>query len=156
MANGISGLSSPLVVLGALWYAGENRREFTGGMDGIDILAGGFGASSAQWAGEQLQNAVGGDTLTPLLSQALVGAGVSNYGGMIPQNQAIARGIHLNVAQQAFSDAGFAAGDLLGDIGGIGGGNGGNSGNSGTEAQDMSANQNTGTASTSAADLVGA
>lgn len=118
----ISGLSSPLIVLGGLYWTGENKRQYTGGMDGIDILAGGFGASSAQWAGEQVQNLAGTDTLTPLLSQALVGAGLSEYGDMVPYNDAMARGIHLNVAQQAFGEAGFTAGDFMGDVMG---GNGG-------------------------------
>jgi len=143
MANGnglnIGGLGDPLIVLGGLWWAGNNKRKFTGGMDGVDILAGGFGASSAQWAGEQVMNLTGGDTLTPLLSQALAGAAVSEFGDPIPENEAMARGIHLNVAQQAFSDAGFSAGQLIGDLGlgGIVGGNGDNGGDQ-TQAQNVS------------------
>lgn len=137
MANGLDSLSSPLVVLGGLWWAGENKRNFTGGANGMDLLAGGFGASSAQWGGEQLRGIVGGDTLTENLSQALFGVLVSNFGDPIPQNDAIARGIHYNVAQQAFSEAGLAAGDLIGDVG-LGGGAGGTTGGGGdtTESTD--------------------
>jgi len=139
MANGFNmgDLSSPLLVLGGLYYAGENKRKFTGGMDGLDILAGGFGGASAQWAGGQVQDLVGMDMLTDELSQALVGAALSEYGDQVPYNRAMARGIHLNVAQQTISDAGFAAGDLFGDI--LGGG--GSSTNTTTTTQTQTVNE---------------
>jgi len=137
MANGfdLEGLSSPLIVLGGLYYAGENQRKYTGGMDGIDILAGGFGGASAQWAGSQVQDLIGSDMLTDSLSQALVGAGLSEFGDQVPYNNAMARGIHINVAQQAISNSGFAAGDLFGDFLGNGG--------SSTQTQTQTATQTT-------------
>lgn len=110
-------LDSPLLTLGALFVAGQDSRgrKFTGGESGKGLIAGGFGGASADWAGSQLQNLTGGNSaLTDELAQALAGAAISRFGDPIPQNNAIARGIHYNVAAQAATQAGLEAGSLFG------------------------------------------
>ena len=119
-------LDSPMLTLGAMFIAGQDERgrPFTGGESGKGLLAGGFGGASAEYAADQVRSLTGLDTSTASdeLMQVLVGAAVSKYGDPIPQNNAIARGIHYNAATQAFQDAGLGLGNLAGDITGGGGG----------------------------------
>lgn len=109
-----------ILPLGALFLAGNSQkgRQFTGGEGGKQYLAGGFAASSSDWAINQLRNAAGLDSsqVPDALAQALLGMGISKWGGMIPQNNAMARGIHYNVASESFSQMGLTAGDLAGDV----------------------------------------
>lgn len=111
-----------MLTLGALFLAGQDSRgrKFTGGESGKGILAGGFAAGSAQYVVDEVRSRSGfdSDALTDELAQALLGAGISRYGGMIPQNKAMARGIHYSVAEQAFTEGGYTLGELVGDIGG--------------------------------------
>lgn len=108
---------SPILALGALFLAGQDQRgrRFTGGETGKGYLAGGFAGSSAEFAVNKLRNTAGvsESALSDELAQALLGAGVSRFGGMIPQNKAMARGIHYNVATQSFQDAGLSLGSLM-------------------------------------------
>lgn len=119
-------LDSPLLTLGALFIAGQDSRgrQFTGGESGKGILAGGFAAGSAQYVVDTARDQAGldSDSLSDELARALVGAGISRFGGPIPQNNAMARGIMYDVAKSGFTDAGFTVGDLVGDT--FNGGNG--------------------------------
>lgn len=121
-------LDSPALTLGALYLVGqeERGREFTGGESGRGLLAAGFAGSSSEYAANQIRNAVGVDStsVSDELMQALVGAGISRFGDPIPMNNAMARGIHTNVAIQAFQDAGLSLGNIAGGdlLGGDGGG----------------------------------
>lgn len=104
--------------------SGFSGRDLTAGLTGKQVLAGGFGAASSEWAGGRLQSATGVG-LTNELSQALVGAGISAAGrrsDMIPSSVAnpVAAGIMYNVAGQAFGQAGLDAGSLAGGFGGGG------------------------------------
>lgn len=125
-------LDSPIVTLGALAVAGNSSRgrQFTGGESGKGLLAGGFAASSSEYVADQARSMAGIDTtsVSDELMQALLGAGVSRFGDPIPMNNAMARGIHYNVATQAFQDAGLSLGNLVGDVTDGGGSNGGTSG----------------------------
>lgn len=120
-------LDSPLLSLGALFLAGNSSEgmQFTGGETGRGLVAGGFAAASSDAAVNEVRNALGveADALSDELAQALLGAGLSRWGGPIPQNKAMARAIHYDVAAQAVEGAGFALGDLLS---GNGNGNGNN------------------------------
>lgn len=134
--------AGPLLPLGGLFLMGSREgsnnpdlvdrvttRNATGGETGLGYLAGGFAAGSSEWAAQQLRQAAGLDsnTVPDELAQALVGVGVSNM-NMIPRNKAMARGIHYNVATQAFQDLGVTLGDFAGDVDlGNGGSNGGSS-----------------------------
>lgn len=120
--------ASGVPLLAGMFLAGNhNKRGFSGrdltaGLTGKQVLAGGFGAASSEWAGNQLQNKTGMG-LTSELSQALVGAGLSAAGrrsDALPSSvtNPMAAGIMYNVASQAFSQAGLAAGDLAGGLGG--------------------------------------
>lgn len=126
-------LDSPIVTLGALFLAGNSAPEFTGGETGRGLVAGGFGGASAEWLGTQVNNLAGGNLpVSTHLGQALAGAAISRWGDPIPQNNAIARGIHYNTATQMAQELGLSAGDLFGDF--MGGGSGGSSGGSNTSA----------------------
>ena len=123
-------LDSPAVTLGALYLAGQAGVKgdgmfsgISGGESGKGLIAGGFGGASAEWFGDQVTG-LAGDTLpvSDVLGQALVGAAISKYGGMVPQNKAIARGIHYNAATQSVQELGLAAGDIFGDLTGGSGG----------------------------------
>ena len=122
-------LDSPLVTLGALYFAGNRGVRGSGPLSGISggesgkgLIAGGFGGASAEWAGDQVTG-LAGDSLpvSDVLGQAIAGAALSKFGGMIPQNKAMARGIHYNAATQAMQEIGLSAGDLIGDVTGGGG-----------------------------------
>lgn len=120
-------LDSPLVTLGALFVVGQNDRgrQFTGGETGKGLIAGGFGGASAEYLGDQISDLAGGDLpLNDALGQAVAGAAISRFGDPIPQNNAIARGIHYNVATQMVQETGLGLGDLVGDVTN-GGSNGG-------------------------------
>lgn len=121
--------AGPVIPLAGLFLAGNSStgRQFTGGEGGKQYLAGGFAGASSQWAVDQLRSTAGLDssTVPDELGQAVLGAALSRYGGMVPQNKAMARGIHYHVATQAMNDLGVTAGDLFGDFTGGNGGNGG-------------------------------
>ena len=110
-------LESPLLTLGALYLAGQDDRgrRFTGGESGKGLLAGGFAAGSSQFVVDEVRSMAGLDSsaLSDELAQALLGAGIARFGGPIPQSNAMARGIHYNVAEQAFTQAGVTLGDFL-------------------------------------------
>lgn len=133
-----------ILPLGALFLAGNSStgRQFTGGEGGKQYLAGGFAASSSSWAVDQIRNAAGLDSeqVPDALAQALVGAGLSRWGGMIPQNKAMARGIHYNVASNSFNQMGLTLGDMVGDVGG---GNGGSSMNTMSATQTVTPSNRT-------------
>lgn len=135
-------LESPLLTLGALYLAGQDERgrQFTGGESGRGLLAGGFAASSSNYLVDQARSLTGlqSDALTDELAQALIGAGISRFGDPIPMNNAMARGIHYNVADDAFTKAGITLGDIAGDVtnGGSGAPSGGGGG-SGATHNDM-------------------
>lgn len=123
-------LESPLLTLGALWFVGndERGRQFTGGATGNSLLWGGFGGASAEFLGQQLQNATGGGgALNDELAQALAGAGISRFGDVLPvvNHNAVARGIMYNVATQSAQDAGVSLDNLLGGTGLTNGGSNG-------------------------------
>lgn len=113
---------SPLLTLGALFVAGQDSRgrQFTGGESGKGLLAGGFAAGSAQFVVDEARSAAGleEDAISDELAQALLGAGVARFGGPVPQNNAMARGIMYSVAEQGFTKGGFTLGEMIGDIGG--------------------------------------
>ena len=114
-------LDSPLIPLAGLYLVGQNSkgRRYTGGESGKGMLAAGFAASSSEWAAGQALSATGmGGTISNSLAQALLGAGVSRYGGAVPANRAMARGVMYNVAANAFTELGADAGSLFGNIGG--------------------------------------
>lgn len=118
-------LDSPLITLGALFLAGQDSRgrQFTGGESGKGVVAGGFAAGSSQFVVDEVRNRAGLDStaVSDELAQALLGAGLSRYGGMVPQNKAMARGIMYSAAEQSFTRAGYTLGDLVGgSIGGNG------------------------------------
>lgn len=115
-------LESPVLTLGALFLAGnsDKGRQFTGGERGTGLLAGGFASASANTAVDEIRNAAGIDasSLSDELAQALLGAGVSWAGRSfdgIPTRitNPMARGIHYNVAHQAFEEAGFTLGEFM-------------------------------------------
>lgn len=140
MANGT--FNSPLVTLGAIWLAGNNERgrDFTGGLNGKSLLAGGFGAASAEWAGDQVSSLTGGNMVGDQMSQVLAGAAISYAGrntSMVPSSWSnpIAAGIHYNVVGQAFNEVGADAGSLFGGFMGGGGGGGGGQQQSTQQAQ---------------------
>lgn len=118
-------LDSPLLTLGALFLVGQDSRgrQFTGGESGKGLLAAGFAGGSAEWAANEARSALNlqEDAVSDELAQALLGAGISRFGGMVPQNKAMARGIMYNSAIQAMQGAGVTAEDLLGDFS-LGGG----------------------------------
>jgi hypothetical protein len=112
-------LDSPLVTLGALFMVGQNDRgrQFTGGETGKGLIAGGFGGASAEYLGQQVSDLAGGQLpVSDALGQAMAGAAISRFGDPIPQNNAIARGIHYNVATQMVQETGLGLGDMLGDV----------------------------------------
>lgn len=118
-------LDSPLIPLAGLYMAGQSSkgRKYTGGESGKGMLAAGFAASSGEWAANQALNAAGmSGTISNSLAQALIGAGISRYGGAVPANRAMARGVMYNVAGNAFTELGADAGSLFGDMFGGGGG----------------------------------
>lgn len=119
-------LDSPVLTLGALFLAGNSAdgRDLTGGEGGVGLLAGGFSSASAQTAVTEIRNAAGIDSssLSDELAQALLGAGVSLAGRRldgIPTRitNPMARGIHYNVAHQAFEEAGFTLAEFMDDNG---------------------------------------
>lgn len=116
-------LDNPLITLGALAVAGSSRRgrQFTGGESAMGLLAGGWANASAPWFGTQLRQLTGQTgtdaTLTDPLAQAIVGAGLS-WADMVPANKALARGIHYNVAANAFSSQQLDATNILPDLSG--------------------------------------
>lgn len=118
-------LDSPAVPLAAVFLAGQRSsglgsRQDTGGESGVNILAGGFADASSGWLSNELFSAVGmGDTVSPLLGRALIGAGVSRV-DQIPKNRAMARGIMYGIASDGVSEMGVDLGSLVG--GSLGGG----------------------------------
>lgn len=106
----------PILTLGGLFVAGNRMPEFTGGESGMNILAAGFAGSSADFLVDEARSTLGIDTSTVSdeLAQALIGAGISRYGDPIPRNNAMARGIHYDVAMQAIDEAGFSLDQLVG------------------------------------------
>lgn len=115
-------------LLGGLAIAGEMYPDATGGLNAKNLLAGGFGAASAQYMGDEITSRLGMQMSSPL-AQAIAGAGISVAGrnvDAVPSSitNPMAAGVHYNVAQQAFNQAGLDLGSLVGSVGG-GGGNGG-------------------------------
>lgn len=115
-------LDSPILTLGALFMAGNSSegRNFTGGETGKGLIAGGFASSSAQTVVDGARKMAGLEesAVSDELAQALLGAGLSRFGGPIPQNNAMARGIHYNVAHEAFTKAGWTLGEMMNGGGG--------------------------------------
>lgn len=113
-------LDSPLITLGALFIAGQDSRgrQFTGSESGKGLIAGGFAAGSAQYVVDKAREQTGFDSsaVSDELAQALVGAAVSRYGGMIPQNKAMGRGIMYSVSEQAFTKGGYTLGGLVNEM----------------------------------------
>ena len=105
----------PVLPLGALFLAGSSQRgrQFTGGEGGKQFVAGGFAAGSAEFVANEALSMAGIDNVPDELAQAGLAAVLSKYGNAIPQNKAMARGIHYNVATQALQDLGVTAGDLM-------------------------------------------
>ena len=112
-------LDSPLIPLGAVFLAGQRSRgiasrQDTGGESGVNLLVGGWAGESSGYATNEIMNAVGlSGTVSPLLGQALLGAGVSRA-GFIPKNRPMARGIMYNVVGSGASELGFDLGSLMG------------------------------------------
>lgn len=115
-------LDSPVLTLGALFVAGNSSqgRNLTGGESGVGLLSGGFAAASSDAAVNEIRSSLGIDasSLSDELAQALLGAGVSWAGRTfdgVPTRitNPMARGIHYDVASQAFEEAGFTLGEFL-------------------------------------------
>lgn len=109
-----------ILPLGALFLAGNSQegRQFTGGEGGKQYLAGGFANASADWAVDEIRNAAGLDSsqVPDALAQAVLGMGLSKWGDPIPQNNAMARGIHYGVATESFENMGLTLGNLSDDV----------------------------------------
>jgi hypothetical protein len=141
-------LDSPVLTLGGLFIAGNQAMRansgdlsagISGGESGRGLLAGGFGASSAEYSAQKLRDVAGlqEDALSDELAQALVGAGVGKIGRMqnSPMLNAAARGIHYNAAAQAFQEVGLTLGQVAG-------GNGGSNGSSGAPSTQGTVHRN--------------
>lgn len=121
-------VDSPAVPAAALALAGTQGRgrRFTGGESAKGLVAAGFAGASADFVVNEALSATGmGDTVSSTLGQAILGAGLSKFGGPIPANAAMARGIHYNVMQSAFNDLQADLGSLMN--GSVLGGNEGSS-----------------------------
>lgn len=114
-------LDSPLIPLAGLYLVGQNSRgrRYTGGESGRGMLAAGFADASADYVTGEILGATGLDgTVTNSLGRAMLGAGVSRWGGAIPQNRAMTRGIMYGVMSDSISELGVDLGSLFGDLGG--------------------------------------
>jgi hypothetical protein len=95
-------------------------RQLTGGESGKGLMLGGFAASGANALGDKV-NSLGGGQIGDELSQVLAGAALSYAGrqtDMASVTNPMARGIHYNAAQQAFSSAGVGLGQFITGSGG--------------------------------------
>lgn len=120
-------------MLAGLYLAGEHNkqgkplnsisgRDFVGGLNGKNLLAGGFGASSAQYLGDQVNGRLGMN-MSSEMAQAIAGAGISVAGRTMDVDEytdPIAAGTMYNVARQAFGAANLDLGSLAGQVGGGG------------------------------------
>lgn len=122
--------ASGLPMLAAMYVAGEHNkrgkplnsisgRDFVGGLNGKNLLAGGFGASSAQYLGDQVNGRMGVN-MSSEMAQAVAGAGISVAGRTMDVDEwtdPIAAGTMYNVARQAFGAANLDLGSLASSAG---------------------------------------
>jgi len=111
-------IASPLVTLGALYWASENRPEFTGFENGRDLLVMAFGGGSSEWFINQIKNVMPSELgLGDEAIQGIAGALLVRYGDRLhEQVQNIGRGVIMDLGIRVIKESEWNLQNLVGGV----------------------------------------